>query len=135
MPKRAPRQPKRRTVTSPERVRRNTRATAGAKRISSPERTRRNTTATAGRKRTTSPERVRRVTTSTPRKRTTSPERVRRVTTSTSTKKKDTRSRGGSRGGRGAMDQAAFHRFVNMTPAQQRHVMRMAPGETRRKAR
>jgi hypothetical protein len=51
------------------------------------------------------------------------------------TPKKDTRTRGGSRGARGAMDQAAFHRFINMTPAQQRHVMRMAPGETRRKAR
>ncbi len=49
--------------------------------------------------------------------------------------KKDTRTRGGQSGPRGAVDQMAFQRFVNMTPAQQRHVMRMAPGEQRRKTR
>lgn len=131
MVKRAPRQPKKRTVTSPERVRRNTRATAGPKRISSPERVRRNTTATAGRKRTTSPERTRRVTTSTTRKRTTSPERTRRVTTST--KKKNTR--GGQASDRSGNDQVAFQRFVRMTPAQQRYVMNQHAAGVRRKAR
>ena len=49
--------------------------------------------------------------------------------------KKDTRTRGGQGGVKGGNDQAAFARFVAMTPAQQRHVMRMAAGETRRKAR
>ena len=49
--------------------------------------------------------------------------------------KKDTRTRGGQGGARGANDQMAFQRFVSMTPEQQRHVMRMAPGEHRRRTR
>ena len=49
--------------------------------------------------------------------------------------KKDTRTRGGQGGVKGGNDQAAFARFVAMTPAQQRHVMRMAPGEHRRRTR
>jgi hypothetical protein len=49
--------------------------------------------------------------------------------------KKDTRTRGGQGGAKGAIDQMAFQRFVRMTPEQQRHVMRMAPGEHRRRTR
>ena len=49
--------------------------------------------------------------------------------------KKDTRTRGGQGGVKGGNDQAAFARFVAMTPAQQREVMRMADGEKRRRTR
>ena len=49
--------------------------------------------------------------------------------------KKDTRTKGGQGGAKGAVDQMAFQRFVSMTPEQQRHVMRMAPGEHRRRTR
>ena len=42
--------------------------------------------------------------------------------------KKDTRKTGGQGGKRGGNDQAAFARFVNMTPAQQRYVMSLADG-------
>ena len=49
--------------------------------------------------------------------------------------KKDTRTRGGQGSDKSGNDQAAFQRFVNMTPAQQRYVMKQYAGETRRKAR
>jgi|ETNvirenome_2_30_1030614.scaffolds.fasta_scaffold04385_4 hypothetical protein len=51
------------------------------------------------------------------------------------TPKRDTRKTGGQGGAKGANDQMAFQRFVSMTPAQQRHVMRMADGEHRRRTR
>lgn len=38
--------------------------------------------------------------------------------------KKDTRTRGGQGSNRSGNDQAAFQRFVNMTPEEQRYVMR-----------
>lgn len=40
--------------------------------------------------------------------------------------KKDTRTRGGQGSQRSGMDQVAFQKFVNMTPAQQRYVVSQA---------
>lgn len=53
----------------------------------------------------------------------------------TTAKKRSTPRRGGQASDKSGNDQVAFQRFVSMTPAQQRHVMKVAAGETRRKAR
>lgn len=103
---------RRRGPTSPERVRRNTRATTS--RTSSPER-RKQTKATV--RRTSSPER---------RKQT-------KATTATSGRRGSGRSPQG--GASRSANDAAYRRFMNMTPQQRKYVINRVNAEASRKAR
>jgi len=103
---------RRRGPTSPERVRRNTRATTS--RTSSPER-RKQTKATTSR--TSSPER---------RKQT-------KATTATSGRRGSGRSPQGGASQR--RNEAAYKRFMNMTPQQRKYVIDRSNAEARRRAR